>query len=229
MRRRVTIVVAIGSLIVAALWLKLRNREASVPRAQLAYMQTSASAEFAHRPRENRVMAAIQQPPVAEPAASDGQKAAAEPTEFERAIGPPRWHPRPAGEWQGMLVNLNVTPPCDGPDLCGMARACRNGRCGPCEFDAECGSGESCVLDHCVRSASVSCRRSADCGAGSVCVLSGYSSGVRGNEGMRAYCLAIESGASQLPPAPESPPTKDTRSHLPDDDLLKAANSARQQ
>ena len=219
MRRPIILIVAIGSLVAATLWLVLKSRQPTVERASLAYVP------------EDRAVRAPSAAPVAaeaEPAAEQ-PKAPPQPTEVERALGPPRFHPRPDGEWQGMLVNLNVQPPCDGPGLCGMALACKNGRCGPCEFDAECGPGESCVLDHCLRSANVRCHHTADCEPRSTCVLSGYSGGARGNADMRAYCLALESGANQLPPAPEGPPPKDPRQNLPNDDLLGAANKARQQ
>src|SRR5206468_9856749 len=109
MWRRVTIIVAIGSLIVAALWLKLRRRQTSVPRAELAYV-----------PNDDRVRAHLQRPSGAEPASSGTPKEVRAQTEFERAIGPPQWNRRPDGEWQGMLVNRNVQPPCDGPERFGM-------------------------------------------------------------------------------------------------------------
>lgn len=217
MRRSAGLIVATASLITAALWFTLRSRQAAVPRATIAYAPDRVVGVSPGR----SVRTVASPPPAPETARAQ--------SELDRALGPPRWHPRPDGEWQGMLVNLNVQPPCDGPGLCGLARACKNGRCGPCEFDAECAPGESCVLDHCVRSANVHCRRRADCGPRSTCVLSGYSAGVRGNQEMRAYCLAMESGASRGPAPPETPPEEDPRQNLPDDELLKAANSARQQ
>lgn len=218
MRRRITLIVLIGSLVVAALWLALRSRQTVVSRATLAYV-----------PLGDRDVAPVKPSPGQSSPRPRAPETARAQSELDRALGPPRWHARPAGEWQGMLVNLNVAPPCDGPGLCGMARACRNGRCGPCGSDAECALGESCVLDHCVRSANVRCRHRADCGPDSTCILSGYSNGVRGNEDMRAHCLAIKSGADRLPTAPRTPPAKDPRPRPPDDDLLKAADKARQQ
>jgi hypothetical protein len=217
MRRPVILIVAIGSLVAATLWLVFKSRHPTIERATLAYVPGERAARE-RSPAPAASEAATEKPPSPRPQ-----------TEVERALEPPRFHVRPEGEWQGMLVNLNVQPPCDGPGLCGMALACKNGRCGPCEFDAECGPGESCVLDHCLRSANVRCHRTADCGPQSTCILSGYSTGARGNADMRAYCLALESGAGQSAPAPAGPPPKDLRQNLPNDDLLGAANKARQQ
>jgi hypothetical protein len=218
MRRSSTIIIVVASLILVALFLTLRSRHAPIPRSTLAYAPSRAD-HAAPLTERSRVVA---------PSTSRAQEAARPSGEFGRALGPPRWHPRPDGEWQGMLVNLNAQPPCDGPALCGLARACKNGKCGPCELDADCATGESCVLDHCVRSENVGCRRRADCGPRSTCILSGYSAGVRGNQNMRAYCVALESGAKHGSPVPGAPPEKDPRLHLPNDDLLKAANNARQ-
>ena len=217
MRRHLILIVAVGALAIATLWLVMRKQPATVQRASIAYA-----------PRE-RPMTPVAPAPVVGETTAEAPKAPQPQSEVERALGPPRWHPRPDKEWQGMLVNLNVQPPCDAPGLCGSALACKNGRCGPCEFDAECAPGESCVLDHCLLSANVRCRHTAECEPRSTCVLSGYSSGARGNADMRAYCLARESGTNRLPPAPESPPAKDPRPQLPDDELLGAANKARQQ
>jgi hypothetical protein len=218
MRRSVTFIVVSGGLVVAAIWFALHRRQTSVPRATIAYVPDRVTGEDPGRW------------PAMAPTPAPAPETARAPSGLDRALGPPKWHARPDGEWQGMLVNLNVQPPCDGPGLCGMARACKNGRCGPCEFDAECAPGESCVLDHCVLSANVRCRRRADCEPRSSCVLSGYSGGVRGNQDMRAYCVAPESGADRPPRAsPEGPPPKDPRARLPDDDLLKAAANARAQ
>lgn len=216
MRRPVFLIVAIGSLVAATLWLVMKRRHPAIERTSLAYVP------------EERAVRERSSAPVAVERAAEEPKAPRQPTERERALGPPRWQPRPKGDWQGMLVNLNVQPPCDGPALCGMALACKNGRCGPCEFDAECGPGESCVLDHCLRSANVSCHHTADCQPRSTCILSGYSGGARGNAEMRAYCLALESGASRSSPPPEGPPPRDPRQNLPNDDLLGAADKARQ-
>lgn len=219
-RNRVIVVAAfVAMLAIAGLWFGFGRREpAAIARETLAYSPPPLG-EVAPA----RALTKATNPEPAAPATAPAE------TEVDRALGPPRWHARPEGEWDGMLVNLNVTPPCESPAGCGMARACKNGKCMPCEVDVDCASGESCVLDHCVKSANVSCRRRADCASGSVCILSGYSSGIRGNENMRAFCLAILSGADQLPPAPENPPKKDSRTEVPDDELLQAASKARQQ
>lgn len=140
-------------------------------------------------------------------------------------LGPPRWYPRPPSEWQGMLVNLNLTPHCDSSALCGLARACKDAKCMPCEQDGECADGEACVLDHCVRRELVTCRRSANCLAKEVCILSGYSNLPRGNEGMRAICVDPAGGTATLP-QPTGASVPDTRTSLPHDDLLRASREA---
>lgn len=161
------------------------------------------------------------------PPAPDAQIAVETPqTDLGRALGPPRWQPRPAGEWEGMLVNLNVTPPCESPSGCGMARSCKSGKCQPCAYDVECAPGETCVLDHCVKSENVSCRRRSECPDQSTCLLSGYSNGVRGNENMKAHCVASASGEQRSPSRPPVKAVKDSRPHLPDDDLLSRAKAA---
>lgn len=99
---------------------------------------------------------------------------------------------RAEGEWQGMLPDREDVWPCTPDGGCGKARACIDGKCLPCLQDAECGGGERCVLEHCVRAELVACTRRRDCGTGeAMCLLSGYSSlDLRGNAEMRAYCLA---------------------------------------
>ena len=141
-------------------------------------------------------------------------------------FGVPRWSPRPAEEWQGMRINLNMSPPCTSSALCGLGQACVRGKCVPCGRDEDCATGEVCVLDHCLQKDLVACRRSADCDSQSKCVLSGYSNRPRGNEGTRAYCVSSMSGAERGPVPPEAPPKPDTRTSLPGDDLLKAAREA---
>jgi hypothetical protein len=111
-------------------------------------------------------------------------------------------HPRPAGEWQGMLVDLSQRQYCEASSYCGFALACLDDRkCGPCRRDDQCAGGEVCVLDHCVAAANASCRSRADCdgaGPGAVCVLSGLSGGdPRGNTGMRSFCRAPSGGTPQ--------------------------------
>jgi hypothetical protein len=124
-----------------------------------------------------------------------------------RVRAAPRYHPRPAGEWQGMLVDLSLQPACDRADGCGLAMACIAGRCGPCRVDAECAAGEVCVLDHCVPGGAAACRSAADCPAGALCVLDGYSADPRGNAAMNAACQSRSGGASdEREPRPEPPP-----------------------
>lgn len=114
------------------------------------------------------------------------------------SLSPPRFHPRPSDEWQGMLVDLDAQPPCEESGDCGLARACLNERCGPCTRDEQCAPGELCALDHCVRQDLATCRTRRDCAAGILCILSGYSADPRANEQMRAYCLNPEGGASMV-------------------------------
>lgn len=110
-------------------------------------------------------------------------------------LPPPNYHLRPSSEWQGMLVDTSMQSFCDGKSACGLAMACKNNLCGACLGDWECESGESCVLDHCVVSQNITCNSATDCGEGELCVLSGYSSDLRGNETMEAYCQATVSGS----------------------------------
>lgn len=96
---------------------------------------------------------------------------------------------RPTSEWQGMLVFETELTPCARLDACGLARACVDGRCEGCLTDKECAPREQCVLDHCVRTENVGCRRKADCPGDEACVLSGYTPSTRGNEDMKAECV----------------------------------------
>ena len=104
-----------------------------------------------------------------------------------------QYFPRAAADWQGMLVDREDRQVCSETANCGIALSCRaDGKCGPCESDAECLAGEVCVLDHCVLSKLVGCRHSSECGSGRAyhCVLSGLTGNdVRGNSEMRSYCL----------------------------------------
>jgi len=115
-----------------------------------------------------------------------------------------RFHPRAEGEWQGMRVRLDRQPICAGGQSCGLALACKDSRCGPCLSDDECAEGEVCVLDHCVLEDAVGCTSRQDCEDGSLCALSGYTAGLRGNEDMRAFCLATSGGTPQSPEALET-------------------------
>ena len=135
------------------------------------------------------------------------------------------WHPRDPAEWQGMLVDMDFVPPCESPAGCGLARACKAGKCVACERDSDCAPAEACALDHCVASELAGCRSRADCPRESVCVLSGYSATARGNQDMRSGCLNPLSGAGRIE-SPSGPPPVDTRTSLPDDDLLRRARAA---
>ena len=134
-------------------------------------------------------------------------------------------HPRDPEEWQGMLVDANAKPPCESITGCGLGRACKNGLCVACERDSDCGPTETCVLDHCVLKDLAACRSRADCARESLCILSGYTAKPRGNENMRSFCIDPQSGAERLEHSDE-PPRVDTRTSLPDDDLLRRAREA---
>ena len=114
---------------------------------------------------------------------------------------------RPQDEWQGMPVDLSTQAECEGATSCGLAMACLGPRCGPCARDSQCGDGEACVLQHCVRASLVACRSKRDCNQG-YCILSGYSDGPRGNEDMRAFCSTDTPPATvehAVPPEPGEP------------------------
>ena len=218
MKRPASFLIALAAVLVAALWFWFRGADQPLKRETVAY-------------REERVRPVTQAAPLPPAPSPSEVTAPTEPvpqpaTEEVDPFGPPRLFRRPPDEWQGMLMDLNVSPPCEEPAGCGMARACKDGRCGPCEADSDCASGEGCVLDHCLKRSNIACHRKVECGDGSSCVLSGYSNGTRGNEDMRAYCLKLASGAGRLPPR-EKPAITDRRDHLPDDDLLNAAREAR--
>jgi hypothetical protein len=122
------------------------------------------------------------------------------PTEDPPQFPPPplpRYKERAAGEWDGMLVDLATTPPCESTAGCGLARACLKGICTACTVDAECGSDEGCVRDHCVLRSRIGCRRNSDCGVGNTCMLSGYSPDPRGNHDMGALCVSPQSGSGK--------------------------------
>lgn len=142
-------------------------------------------------------------------------------------FGPPRWATRPPEEWQGMLINLNITPPCTASSECGLARACIGGRCMPCEQDQQCAAHEACVLQHCVARELVECRTAAECDADSKCILTGYSSEPRGNEGTRAYCQSAKGGVEgeEVIERPERPQPGEAHPN-PTDALFQAARQA---
>lgn len=105
-----------------------------------------------------------------------------------------KFHPRDPHEWQGRRVNLSMMAICDG--FCGLAMACIEGKCGPCRADADCGTNERCVLDHCLLSKNVECTRRDDCpSAGDsapYCVIGGTGNGFRGNEELRSFCRGAD-------------------------------------
>jgi hypothetical protein len=209
--KRFVLWVVVTAVSAGAIWLGLAARETSIPRSALAMSTPTRHPIPAFRPAASASGSPAGAP---SPAMSAAQLATA----------PPRFQTRAPGEWDGMQINLNVTPPCDTSAICGLARACVGGVCSGCKRDDDCVRGENCVLDHCVKNELIECRGTKDCTAG-VCILSGYSSTPRGNDGMKAYCVD-NAGGSQPPPAPVGPPIKDTRPSLPDDDLMKAAREA---
>jgi hypothetical protein len=139
-------------------------------------------------------------------------------------FGPPRWAPRPAEEWQGMLINLNITPPCSSTGDCGLARACIEQKCQPCARDEHCAAGEACVLQHCISQELVECRHTVECGKDAKCILSGYSSEPRGNEGTRSYCNSNFSGGQMVTLEPL--PKRSSFVPLPTDRLIEEARPA---
>jgi len=141
---------------------------------------------------------------------------------FNRAISaPPSFAPRDPAEWQGMRPDLSINPPCETTIDCPLARACLHGACGPCAKDADCASGEACVLNNCVQAQATACRSYKDCARGELCILTGYSDDPRGNGGMLAKCGSL--GTGPKPPLPPAP-TEDARSEpLPNADLLAQA------
>ena len=115
--------------------------------------------------------------------------------------------PRDPSEWQGMLVDRAVAPPCSQSSDCGMARACIDHQCVNCKRDEDCARSETCVLDHCLQSSMVSCRSWSDCQPAQKCVLSGYSYDLRGNSTMTARCVGP---GTPMPPRTRPPPAPST-------------------
>jgi hypothetical protein len=170
-----------------------QGQQKPIARAALSLSQTKSGA---------RGKPSAPAPEAAPPLQSVEEVEADIPSGTSRAAATsgPNWAARPAAEWQGMLINLDFTPPCADSADCGLARACLDHRCVPCEDDEHCGKGESCVLQHCLRSELVECRHASECGPASMCILSGYSEGPRGNESTRAHCMSNFSGASAMKP-----------------------------
>ncbi|MCB9649703.1 MAG: hypothetical protein H6730_24360 [Deltaproteobacteria bacterium] len=196
-KKKTAILLSAGALLTLG-WFTGRSARIEAP-APVAHPE-----HHEHQPSAGR--------PAFVPAAPRAMAASAAPTvkaaDAEATPGllpPPRFHPRAAEEWQGMKVDLSLQPPCMESFHCGQAMACNvaEHRCGPCEVDADCGSGEACVLDHCVLDSNVSCRHRADCGEDALCVLSGLSAGVRGNAEMRAYCQSNTLGTPEEAPTAE--------------------------
>jgi hypothetical protein len=132
---------------------------------------------------------------------------------------------RPPGEWQGMPVSPDDNATCSASARCGLALACLDGRCGPCQRDDECATGEGCVLQYCLRLENIGCRLRKDCTVGALCELTGLTSDPRNNATMRAICRAASGGAEAPPPElvvglPTSPPEVQL------DDLMAMARAA---
>jgi len=205
--------------IVAAfnVWLSLPKSQ-SAPKAEDP--EVVVASEAAPRAQKHSAAVRAARMPAAIPEEAAQKQLAA-------LLAPPRFHPRPADEWQGMLVNINNPPPCDTHAACGLALSCQQGVCLPCTRDSECLGSEACALDHCVLLANVSCRHRSDCGRDSTCILTGYSSDLRNNADMKTNCISLLGGSdSMMGQAPTQLPAKDTRPSLPDDELFDMARRA---
>ena len=180
------VALTLGSIAVIGAW--LLGGETPEPAEQVAPPPP--------RPRPWTPSAA---PTAAAPAPKAAPVLAAAVFEDERevALGRPVYHPRDPEEWQGMRVDLSLTPLCEDSEHCGLARACLDGRCVACTTDSDCGGEEACVLEHCVQATRMGCRSRRDCPSGERCVLTGYGTGVRGNEGMASTCLAPRGGRAE--------------------------------
>lgn len=119
------------------------------------------------------------------------------PLSHARSAPAPKYHPRDLTEWQGMLVDLSLQANCELSTQCGLAMACHDGKCGPCTRDDQCGTGEGCVLDHCLLQSGIGCRSRRDCAPDELCVLSGYSDDARSNGELTAQCLAAKGGLDE--------------------------------
>jgi hypothetical protein len=133
----------------------------------------------------------------------------------------PQYHPRDSAEWQGMLVDLSMQANCESSMQCGLAMACRSGRCGPCTRDSECGEGEGCVLDHCLLQAAIGCRSRSGCGAHELCVLSGYSADPRSNAELTSRCMTPDGGARERDSLTSRDVVPAERTPVRADDLLR--------
>jgi len=103
-----------------------------------------------------------------------------------------RFHQRPEDEWQGMLIDVAVRPPCETTSSCQLSLACVEGTCGPCGADADCAGGERCVLDHCLLRDNAGCVSSRDCPNSELCMIVSEGSNalrdIRGNLFLRSIC-----------------------------------------
>jgi hypothetical protein len=191
---RVNLLIVVSGLIFGGLVFGLFSNEAPDEKVDSNNRRELASGAAVSAPMSQEL--------VASPSPSRTSESVQPSSQFDRPrniLPPPVLHTRPESEWQGMLVDLSLQAICEETDRCGLAMSCRENLCGPCSYDEDCGRGESCVLDHCVRSPNVSCRVSQDCGGDSLCVLSGYSTDARGNEDMSSYCQSGDGGAEPDP------------------------------
>ena len=128
-----------------------------------------------------------------QPPPCDSPEAETSDTCYETTEPTEEYYPRDPDEWQGMRVDVSNPLYCD--EFCGMALACIDQQCLPCESDAQCMTGEGCAMNHCVLLENIECRGRADCNGEELCLLSGYTGGTaRANEDMRAYCLGSSGG-----------------------------------
>jgi hypothetical protein len=155
------------------------------------------------RARQDSSAAGSGSEPTLDPAVATDSPAPSRPGAAPGTLGPQstaaRMQPRDPREWQGMLVSLEEQALCSERDGCGLAMACRDGRCGPCQHDEDCSRGEACVLDHCLRAENVGCRSRADCREhDAMCALNGYTGGDRRSNGrMVSQCLTPWGGRAQ--------------------------------
>lgn len=219
--------IILGIFVGASLWLLWPA--APLPRSVLKAPAPETTRRIASRARPHTSSRDLHKSELAAPSVESTAEMDPEPRRFPIAaalLAPPRWQPRPAHEWQGMLVNLNLAAPCESTSVCGLAQACKTGRCLPCENDTECDTGEACVLDHCIPDEHVGCRTSRECPERSLCVIDGYSNQPRGNETMHSSCLDVASGAGTVSHAALMEPAPDHRGTLPDQEFIEQSRKA---
>jgi hypothetical protein len=119
-----------------------------------------------------------------------------------------KYHPRAEGEWQGMPVDIAVTPYCEKTDDCQLARACSEQVCTVCLENRDCGAGEVCVLDHCLLEENASCTEAKDCPSNELCMLESTGSDAlsdrRGNKFLLAECTTNGHGKNREQPKVEA-------------------------